>query len=147
MKKEGESTRTLGERDKEGGLRRDRKGWIKVGGARPSHFLRFKITTILLLHTSPEGTRPLLLSWSRYKSEGHAPLPSMAQPRCPGYAHQMGVGFFKSYQLLQHFKKHLLHIELKKVSLLLEKIIIIINNSACMPRQARPCGSSPPDLL
>lgn len=50
MKQEEKKEKVQRSRAKEmgGGEERER-GWIKVGGARPSHFLRFKITTILLL--------------------------------------------------------------------------------------------------
>lgn len=62
-------------------MKGETKGWIKVGGARPSHFLRFKITTILLLlYRSPQGTRPLLYSLNRYKSECVPPLSASAWP-------------------------------------------------------------------
>ena len=53
MKQEegGKSARkqSKGDRERERERERGGRGWIKVGGAGPSHFLRLKITTILLL--------------------------------------------------------------------------------------------------
>lgn len=78
---------------------------IKVGGARPSHFLRLEITTSCsscCCCSSPAtaATRPLLYSLSRYKSESHAlgpsamipPLPSAPPPPLP--AHPRPLAFF-----------------------------------------------------
>lgn len=92
------------------------RGRIKVGGARPSHFLRLKITTILLLlYRSPQGTRPLLYSLSRYKSESHAlglstmvaPLPSLQWLSLAfgilGHTHETGVGFFKRLYIGKYY--------------------------------------------
>lgn len=92
MKQEGgrkESAREQSKGHRQGENEERERGWIKVGGARPSHFLRLKITTILLLlHRNPQGTRLPLYSLMRYKSESHALglntmvplLPSVAQP-------------------------------------------------------------------
>lgn len=70
-------------------MKGETKGWIKVGVARPSHFLRFKITTILLLLSrSPRvgGHRFL----HRGDKDLSASLPRLGQPGPSEHPHQTG---------------------------------------------------------